>query len=134
MIKFNSMHSKEKDVENFLLEVSTLISQKDFDISKDFFLIKTKKPKIEFSTPYTMTELEFDTQDVLDQISKLSVSEYSETLLDNRDENPPFLYVFGKNINGKLVYIKIKIKESYKKILLCVSFHFAEHPMDFPYK
>ena len=32
------------------------------------------------------------------------------------------------------VYIKVKIQSYDKKIILCMSFHFAEDKMRFPYK
>ncbi|MGN9019308.1 hypothetical protein ACTM9B_10280 [Lachnospiraceae bacterium HCP1S3_A10] len=32
--------------------------------------------------------------------------EYSETKVDKDDVNPPILFVFGKDINGKLIYVK----------------------------
>ena len=31
--------------------------------------------------------------------------EYSETKVDKDDVNPPILFVFGKDINGKLIYV-----------------------------
>lgn len=38
------------------------------------------------------------------------LKEYLEPLFDKDDDNPPLLFVFGKDINEKLVYIKLKIK------------------------
>jgi hypothetical protein len=63
----------------------------------------------------------------------LTISEYSETKIDYDDLNPPLLFVFGKIINNKLVYIKLKIKENQNKYILCVSFHYAKDEMNFPY-
>ena len=40
----------------------------------------------------------------------MAVEEYSETKIDKDDLDPPLLFVFGKSINRKLVYIKLKIK------------------------
>lgn len=53
--------------------------------------------------------------------------------IDKDNTEPPLLYVFGKEINDRLVYIKLKIKEAQKKYVLCVSFHYAEKEMRFPY-
>lgn len=50
------------------------------------------------------------------------------------DSNPPLLFVFGKSIDNKLVYIKLKIKGNTSKKILCLSFHYARHNMNFPYK
>lgn len=60
--------------------------------------------------------------------------EYSETLIDKDNLEPPLLFVFGKNINAKQVYIKLKIKGNQEKLVLCVSFHYAEREMKFPFQ
>ena len=54
-------------------------------------------------------------------------------LIDKDDTSPPALFVFGKKINEKLVYIKLKIKGEMEKRILCVSFHYAKDNMGFPY-
>ncbi len=40
--------------------------------------------------------------------------------MDRANTYPPFLYVFGKRINKKLVYIKINLKGESEKIVVCV--------------
>ena len=65
---------------------------------------------------------------------ELTVEEYSETKIDKDDLNPPLLFVFGKDINSRLIYVKLKIKENPQKHVLCVSFHYAKDNMIFPYK
>jgi len=55
-------------------------------------------------------------------------------LIDKDDDKPPLLFVFGKDINAKLVYIKLKIKGETDKKVLCLSFHYAKYDMKFPYK
>ena len=88
---------------------------------------------IKLSTPYTLIDLEYDVDDVAERLKELTVKEYSETLVDKDDLNPPLLFVFGKDISDKLVYIKLKMKSEPMKCVLCVSFHYAEHAMQFPY-
>ena len=87
----------------------------------------------EHSTPYTLLDLDYDMWDVVERLKELTVSEYSETKIDKDDLNPPLLFVFGKEINKKLVYVKLKIKGDQKRRVLCVSFHYARDPMKFPY-
>lgn len=53
--------------------------------------------------------------------------------MDKDDLNPPVLFVFGKEISERLVYIKLKIKGEQTRHIVCVSFHYAEEPMAFPY-
>jgi len=54
-------------------------------------------------------------------------------ILRGDDVSQLLLYVFGKVINGKMVYIKLKIKGEPKKRIVCVSFHYAKDKMEFPY-
>ena len=86
-----------------------------------------------YSTPYTLVDLEYDVEDVVDRLKELKLEEYSETKIDRDDSHPPLLFVFGKNINNQLVYIKLKIKEKHRKHVVCVSFHYAKEKMTFPY-
>ena len=80
-------------------------------------------------------DLDYDSRDIVDRLKELTVAEYSETKIDKDDLNPPLLFVFGKDINRKLVYVKLKIKEkdNQKRRVLCVSFHYARYKMNFPY-
>lgn len=112
-----------------------IIRSKTFDIEQDFTIIKSKKKsgKEQYSTPYTLVDLDYDESDIIEHLKELTTKEYSETLLDKDDVNPPLLFVFGKDINGKQIYIKLKIKENEKNRVLCVSFHYAEEKMKFPY-
>lgn len=94
-----------------------------------------KKKRVEeqkFSTPYTLLDLDYDAEDVVSRLKELKVEEYSETKIDTNDVNPPILFVFGKDINGKLIYVKLKIRDL-KKQVVCVSFHYAKDKMEFPY-
>ena len=128
------MQSKKREIVAFLEELKELLGKDDFNIDSDFLLIKKRKPDDEeHSTPYTILDLDYDIWDVVERLKELSVAEYSETKIDKDDLNPPLLFVFGKDINNKLVYIKLKIKGDNKKRVLCVSFHYAKEPMTFPY-
>ena len=44
-----------------------------------------------------------------------------------------YLWVFGKDVKGQEVYIKIAYGMP-NKSTICISFHVAEHPMNYPYK
>lgn len=127
--------SDKKEVTVFLEKLKTILYSDTFDIENDLTIIKSKKKKDkeQFSTPYTLVDLDYDVGDVVDRLKELTVEEYSETLVDRDDLNPPLLFVFGKAINNKQVYIKLKIKGNQKKHILCVSFHYAEEKMSFPY-
>ncbi len=131
---FLSFQSKKIEVVAFLDELKGLLERKDFDINKDLYLVSKSKQgeDREFSTPYTLLDLNYDLQDVVDRLKELKVEEYSETKVDKDNVNPPLLFVFGKDINGRLLYVKLKIR-SLQKQVLCVSFHYAKEKMVFPY-
>ena len=128
---FLSIQSKKREVVAFLDELQILLGKEDFDIN----LIRKKKQGEDwkYSTPYTLLDLDYDTEDVVNRLNELKVEEYSETKIDKDDLNPPLLFVFGKDINSKLVYVKLKIKGDQQKYVLCVSFHYAKDKMAFPY-
>ncbi len=135
VIIFLSIQSKKREVITFLDELKALLENEDFDIDTNLTLIKKKKKGKEqrYSTPYTLLDLDYDTEDVVERLRELTVAEYSETKIDTDDSNPPLLFVFGKDIDSKLVYVKLKIKENQHKYVLCVSFHYAKEKMTFPY-
>lgn len=131
---FLSYKSKKGEVVAFLDELHELLESDDFDINTDFILVRKKKQgdNQKFSTPYTLLNLDYDTEDVAARLRELNVEEYSETKIDKDDVKPPILFVFGKDINGKLIYVKLKIRNQQKQVV-CVSFHYAKDKMEFPY-
>ena len=129
-----SIQSQITIVKAFLEELKEILGDEDFDIDKNLLIIRSRKDEIEYSTNYTLVDLEYDSFDVVERLKELTVAEYSETLIDKDDDKPPLLFVFGKDINNKLVYIKLKIKGETDKKVLCLSFHYAKYDMKFPYK
>lgn len=132
---FLSTQSKKREVVAFLDELQKLLERENFDINTEITLIIKKKQGEDqrYSTPYTLLDLDYDIEDVVNRLKELTVEEYSETKIDTDDVNPPLLFVFGKDINGKIIYIKLKIKGNQQKYVLCVSFHYAKDKITFPY-
>ena len=65
-------------------------------------------------------------------IINLEVQDYSEGPVIDTLNQCGEMWVFGKDVKGQEVYIKITLgKES---SALCISFHIAEHPMNYPFK
>ena len=128
------IQSQKTAVKAFLEDLKEVLGDEDFDIDKNLLIIRSRKDEIEYSTNYTLVDLEYDSFDVVERLKELTVAEYSETLIDKDDDKPPLLFVFGKDINNKLVYIKLKIKGETDKKVLCLSFHYAKYDMKFPYK
>ncbi|MBQ9022030.1 MAG: type II toxin-antitoxin system MqsR family toxin [Eggerthellaceae bacterium] len=82
-----------------------------------------------------MIELGYDTNDVLNVLQDLTVQNYSQGPLPDKKGRPHDLWVFGKIIEGTQIYIKFTaFFEENAVTAICVSFHEAEHEMNFPYK
>ena len=108
IVIFLSRISKRQEVVAFLEELKAFVKGNDFDIDHDLILIKKKKvDEEEYSTPYTLLDLDYNSEDVVNRLKELTVAEYSETKIDKDDFNPPLLFVFGKDINRRLVYVKL---------------------------
>lgn len=135
IVIFLSTKLTKKEVIAFLNELKLILEKDDFNIDNDLILIsKSKKEEDKkFSTPYTLLDLDYDIDDVIERLKELTIEEYSETKIDKDNLNPPLLFVFGKNINNRQVYIKLKIIGNKSKHVLCVSFHYAKNTMTFPY-
>lgn len=127
--------SQKQEILEFLSELKDILYDKSFNIDQDLTIIRSKKRKGEeqYSTPYTLVDMDYDTSDVAEHLKELTIREYSETLIDKDDLNPPVLFVFGKDITRKLIYIKLKIKGDQTRHILCVSFHYAKKERSFPY-
>jgi len=81
-----------------------------------------------------MAALGFNYKDVRDAILELSVTDYCEGPVQDRDM-PGDLWVFGKVIGGREVYIKLKLASfGTLKIVRIVSFHAAKESLCYPYR
>lgn len=122
------MTSSRKEINDFLQKLKDFLNEPDFNIDENLFFITKKENKD------TLLDLNYDVYDIINELLTLDIKNYSETLFDDRNENPPLLYVFGKIISGKEIYIKIKLRENpIPKVIVCVSFHKALHTMSYPY-
>ena len=128
------MLTNKNDVGKFLEKLRNILNSPEFDVDSDFILIRTTKPgeDLRFSTMYTLNDLDYDAEDVVEVLKMLRIEDYSETLLDTGDVDPPVLFVFCKELKKKEVYIKIKIRELLNNVI-CISFHYAKHKMSRPY-
>lgn len=128
------MLTNKNDVGKFLEKLRNILNSPEFDVDSNFVLIQSTKPgeDLKFSTVYTLADLDYGVEDVVEVLKTLTLQDYSETLLDAGDVDPPVLLVFCKELNEKEVYIKIKIRELSKNVI-CISFHYAKHSMNRPY-
>ena len=87
---------EKKAVKTFLEELKEILNAKEFNVDNDITIVKSSKDEIEYSTQYLMLDLEYDTSDIVEWLKKLTIAEYSETLIDKDDDKPPLLFVFVK--------------------------------------
>lgn len=66
-------------------------------------------------------------------INELSLEDYSEGPLPDKQFLGNDLWVFGKAVKQQEVYIKITLGLVNKNVI-CISFHVAEYPMNYPFK
>lgn len=79
-------------------------------------------------------QLGFKYQDIYETLLGLSVEDYCEGPCQDRDQTGE-LWVFGKIIENKDVYIKIKLASfGPLRIVRVISFHFAKEPLEYPLK
>lgn len=109
----NSYIATREQVREFIEELKEVLNSPHCDLD-----ILPKKKGEESHDPYTtentLIDLEYDTNDVKDELKKLTEKYYIETIKDNKNEDRPHFWVFGEEINLKEVYIKVKIKNRAK--------------------
>lgn len=66
-------------------------------------------------------------------IKSIQVEDYSEGPIRDILNDYGEMWVFGKDVNGIETYIKITMGKPNLKTI-CISFHQAEHPMNYPLK
>ncbi len=66
-------------------------------------------------------------------IGKLNTGDYCEGPLEEKMRGILPMWVFGKEIKGTEVYIKISMGIANSSVI-CISFHLAEYPMNYPFK
>jgi len=75
------------------------------------------------STNNTIIDLDYNSEDIREELLTLKISDYIKTVIDIIRPNTPNYWIFSKNIKGKDIYIKLKICDINKIHLM--SFHYA---------
>ena len=78
-------------------------------------------------------DLEFSPAKRKEIIRSLKVEDYSQGPLDEKMRGILPMWVFGKQVKKKEAYIKVSMGIE-NNGAVCVSFHIAEHPMNYPLK
>ena len=111
--------ASQRDIQKTLERMNRILSAPAFDIEKNLQLIINSKDEEDFffSTKYTLADLEYDADDVVEILKILKVEDFSHTLLDKGNLDPPYMLVFSKFIQFKEVYIKIKVRDLKESLL-----------------
>lgn len=81
----------------------------------------------------TLTTLEYQVKDVKKELNELEVANYAQGPVEEMLFGGATMWIFGKSIQGREVYIKITMGQPSDRAI-CISFHFAEYVMKYPYK
>jgi hypothetical protein len=112
----------QKEIDDFLISFKELIQI-------DFYFASTRMKNIR-----TIAKLNYNKSDVKRELLNLKQKNYSKGPSEDHDKTKPgLIWIFGKTIKEIEIYIKIKVSQKYKQSI-CISFHEAERPLDYPLK
>jgi hypothetical protein len=113
---------KEEEVAAFL---------KDFKEKMKFWdvLFRDERGK----NSQALVELELRPIDRKNTLENLVITDYSEGPLEEKLYGGTAMWVFGKTLKKKEIYIKITMGAIGSSVI-CISFHVAEHKMNYPLK
>lgn len=80
-----------------------------------------------------LVELEITQFDQIKILENLKVDDYAQGPIADKLNHYGEMWVFGKMIKNKEVYIKIAMGAP-NSSTICISFHLAEHPLNYPLK
>jgi len=112
------------------LEVATFL--------KEFKLIVTQGRGLDVISRQVniqaLIDLGLTEQNRKQEILTLNVQDYCSGP-EPDDSRPGNIWIFGRRINGKAVYVKLKIADvGRNKIAKCISFHPAQYFLTYPFK
>ncbi len=97
---------------------------------KVFNIVFEERPK----NRQTLLDLEINKLQRLSFITSMKPEDYiSGPNKDSNDTTRPDYWVFGIKVKEKDVYVKINLGYNNKPVI-CISFHIAEFPLEFPFK
>jgi len=81
----------------------------------------------------TLIDLELQPISRKEILESLEYKDYSEGPIEEKLYGGTDMWVFGKMIKNKEVYIKITMGIANSSVI-CISFHISEHPIQYPFK
>jgi hypothetical protein len=113
-----------EEVERFLI---------DFNYKMGFWGLLIRVDRTDLKNTTTLLALEFNHVHVKRILAELRSEDYSQGPLADKLYGHSDMWVFGKILRGREVYIKIQAGLP-RSETICISFHFAEHRMNYPFK
>lgn len=111
-----------EDIEHFLRE---------FKYKSGFYGVTIETTRLK--NLQTMATLELSQRQILRILNEIRPTDYSSGPTEDVLKSGPPLWVFGCEVKGHEVYIKITMGNPNDNTV-CVSFHISERPMNYPYK
>jgi hypothetical protein len=102
----NSYTAPLEELSSYLIELKHILTSETCELD----ILPKKKdedPLDPFTTENTMLDLNYDKEDVRNQLLSLTEKDYVETIIDDKDSSRPSFWVFGKFIKSREVYIKV---------------------------
>lgn len=81
----------------------------------------------------TLADLEIRSADRDLALKALTAKDYCEGPLEEKLNNGREMWVFGREIKDKEIYIKVTLG-AHNTSVICISFHIAEHPLTYPFR
>lgn len=81
----------------------------------------------------TLLDLDIKPNDRVAILKQINVEDFVEGPMEDTLYRNSDMWVFGKDVKGEEVYIKISIGRE-NQHTLCVSFHIAEHVLNYPFR
>jgi len=114
--------ASKQEVETFLKELKVKM-----DIFGILFLDDRGKNQ------QTLHDLEISPARRKEILSSLKDEDYSQGPLEEKMHGILPMWIFGKQVKGKEVYIKVSMGNENNRAI-CISFHIAQHPIKYPFK
>ena len=111
-----------REVEHYLRDFKTKLS-----IFSVFFIDRNK------NSTKTLLKLGISGANRLACLHELEPTDYVEGPIANQLQTDPPLWVFGRTIRHREIYIKVTLGRPNSSVL-CISFHLAEYPLRYPLK
>lgn len=122
--KFSLAMKKREEVSRFL---------QDFITKSRIWDIVFRTNRTNNKNVLTLLDLEITYTDAKKVLWDLKCEDYSEGPIPDKLYTISDMWVFGKVIKGKEVYIKIQLGRP-NNATICISFHYSEHKMKYPLK